>query len=294
VTPGGRADAAAWTPSPLATERAAYRARRRRRSFLVALASTAVLVGAAALVVVTSPGWERTRDSFFDVDVATDVLPALLQGLWLNLRVWVLATVLSLVLGLGIALLRTTASPVLVPLRALAAVYVDVFRGVPLLLVLLLVGFGLPSLRLPWLPIDAVILGTAAIVLSYTAYTAEIFRSGIGAVHPAQVMAARALGLTRSQANRRVVVPQAVRNVTPALLNTVVSLQKDSGLISILGAVDAIRAAEIEVTGAYNFTPYVLAGVLFLVISVPLTRAVDAYSERRGWGATRPAAGVAR
>lgn len=283
-----------WTPSPLAVERAEYRAARRRRSFLVALVSTLVLVGAAVLVVVTSPGWERTRDSFFDLDIAAEVLPGLLQGLWLNLRVWVLASALSLLLGLGIALLRTTASPVLVPLRALAAAYVDVFRGVPLLLVLLLVGFGLPSLRLPWLPIDAVYLGTAAIVLSYTAYTAEIFRSGIGAVHPAQVMAARALGLTRGQASRRVVVPQAVRNVTPALLNTVVSLQKDSGLISILGAVDAIRAAQIEVTGAYNFTPYVLAGVLFLLISIPLTRAVDAYSERRGWGATRPAAGVAR
>lgn len=283
-----------WTPSPIARERAAYRAARRRRTFLVALASTLVLVGAAIAVVVTSPGWERTRNSFFDLDVAADVLPGLLQGLWLNLRVWVLASLLSLVLGLGIALLRTTASPVLVPLRAVATVYVDVFRGVPLLLVLLLVGFGLPSLRLPWLPIDAVYLGTAAIVLSYTAYTAEIFRSGIVAVHPAQVMAARALGLTRGQASRRVVVPQAIRNVTPALLNTVVSLQKDSGLISILGAVDAIRAAEIEVTGAYNFTPYVLAGVLFLIISVPLTRAVDAYSERRGWGATRPAAGVSR
>lgn len=283
-----------WEPSPIAAERAAYRAARRRRSFLLALGSTLVLVAAAWLVVVTSPGWERTREAFFDLDVAVDVLPGLLQGLWLNLRVWVLATVLSLVLGLGIALLRTTASPVLFPVRALAAAYVDVFRGLPLLLVLLLVGFGLPSLRLEWLPIDAVYLGTGAIVLSYTAYTAEIFRSGIQAVHPAQVMAARALGLTRAQTSRRIVVPQAIRNVTPALLNTVVSLQKDSGLISVLGAVDAIRAAEIEVTGAYDFTPYVLAGVLFLLISIPLTRAVDAYNERRGWGATRPAAGVAR
>lgn len=283
-----------WEPSPIAAERAAYRAARRRRSFLLALGSTLVLVAAAWLVVVTSPGWARTREAFFDLDVAVDVLPGLLQGLWLNLRVWVLATVLSLVLGLGIALLRTTASPVLFPVRALAAAYVDIFRGLPLLLVLLLVGFGLPSLRLEWLPIDAVYLGTGAIVLSYTAYTAEIFRSGIQAVHPAQVMAARALGLTRAQTSRRIVVPQAIRNVTPALLNTVVSLQKDSGLISVLGAVDAIRAAEIEVTSAYNFTPYVLAGVLFLLISIPLTRAVDAYNERRGWGATRPAAGVAR
>lgn len=283
-----------WEPSPIAVERAAYRARRRRRSFLVAAFSTAVLIAAALLVVVTSPGWDRTRESFFDLDKGAEVLPALLQGLWLNLRVWVIAVVISLGLGLALAILRTTASPVLAPLRALVAAYVDVFRGLPLLLVLLLVGFGLPSLRLSWLPIDAVYLGTAAIVLTYTAYTAEIFRSGIGAVHPAQVMAARALGLTRAQATRTVVVPQAIRNTTPALLNTVVSLQKDSGLISILGAVDAIRAAQIEVTGAYNFTPYVVAGILFLLISIPLTRAVDAYSERRGWGATRPAAGVAR
>ncbi len=283
-----------WSPSPIAQQRAAYRAGRRRRSFAVAALSTLVLIAAAVVLVVTSPGWDRTRGAFFDLDVATEVLPALLEGLWLNLRVWVIAVVLSLALGLLLAILRTTASPVLAPVRGLAVVYVDVFRGLPLLLVLLLIGFGLPSLRIDWLPIDGVYLGSAAIVLTYTAYTAEIFRSGIGAVHPAQVTAARALGLTRAQTTRRVVVPQAIRNTTPALLNTVVSLQKDSGLISILGAVDAIRAAQIEVTGSFNFTPYVTAGVLFLLISIPLTRAVDAYSERRGWGATRPAAGVAR
>lgn len=283
-----------WEPSPVAVERAAFRAGRRRRSFAVAALSTLVLVAAAVLVVVTSPGWERTRDAFLDVDRGLEVLPALLEGLWLNLRVWVVTVVVSLVVGLLLAIVRTTASPVLFPLRALVAAYVDVFRGLPLLLVLLLVGFGLPSLRLPWLPGDGVYLGTLAIVLTYTAYTAEIFRAGINAVHPAQVTAARALGLTRAQTTGRVVVPQAVRNTTPALLNTVVSLQKDSGLISILGAVDAIRAAQIAVTGAYNFTPYVVAGLLFLLVSIPLTRAVDAYSERRGWGATRPAAGVAR
>lgn len=283
-----------WSPSPIAVERARYRRRQRRRSFALALASTILVIAVAVLVVVTSPGWERTRDAFFDLGTAAEMLPALLQGLWLNLRVWVIAVIASLGLGLGLAVLRTTTSPVLFPVRALVAAYVDVFRGLPLLLVLLLVGFGLPSLRLPWLPIDGVYLGTLAIILTYTAYAAEIFRSGIGAVHPAQVTAARALGLTRAQATRRVVIPQAVRNVTPALLNQVVSLQKDSGLISILGAVDAIRAAQIEVTGSYNFTPYVTAGVLFLLISIPLTRAVDAYTERRGWGASRPAAGVAR
>lgn len=293
TTPGSE-HPTGWTPSPVAVERAAYRAARRRRSFLLALASTAVVVALAVVVLLTSPGWERTQTAFFDVGSAAEVLPALVEGLWLNLRVWMIAVVIALGLGLGLALLRTTTSPVLFPARAVVALYVDVFRGLPLLLVLLLVGFGLPSLRLPWLPIDGVYLGTAAIVLTYTAYTAEIFRAGIGAVPTAQVTAARALGLTRAQTNRRVVVPQAVRNVSPALLNTVVSLQKDSGLISILGAVDAIRAAQIAVTGSYNFTPYVAAGVLFLLISIPLTRAVDAYAERRGWGAARPAAGVSR
>lgn len=269
--------------SPVAVARTRYRARQRRRAFAVALVSTVVVIAVAVAIVVTSPGWERTKDAFFDLDVATQVMPSLVQGLWLNLRVWVIACVVSLALGLGLAVLRTTTSPVLVPVRALVVVYVDVFRGLPLLLVLLLVGFGLPSLRLTWLPVSGAFLGTAAIVLTYTAYAAEIFRSGIGAVPDAQVIAARALGLTASQTTRRIVVPQAVRNVTPALLNQVVSLQKDSGLISILGAVDAIRAAQIAVTGAYNFTPYVAAGVLFLLISIPLTRAVDAYTGRRGW-----------
>lgn len=283
-----------WTPSEVALDRARYRAGRRARSFAVAAISTAVVVAIAVAVVVTSPGWERARAAFLDPAEAQRVLPDLAEGLWLNLRVWFIASIATMVLGLLLAVLRTSTSPVLVPARAIAAVYVDVFRGLPLLLVLLLMGFGVPALRLPWLPVDGAFLGATAIVLTYTAYTAEIFRSGIQAVHPAQVTAARALGLTRAQATRRVVVPQAVRNVTPALLNTVVSLQKDSGLISILGAVDAIRAAQIAVTGSYNFTPYVAAGVLFLLVSIPLTRAVDAYAKRRGWGATRPATGGSR
>lgn len=275
----------------MAVARAEYWAARRRRSFWVALASTVLVIGIAVIIVTTSPGWERTRTAFFNPDVAGQVLPAVLAGLWLNLRVWVIAGVISLGLGLVLALLRTSKAPVLFPARVAITIYVDTFRGLPLLLVLLLAGFGLPALRLPWLPISGVFLGTLAIVLTYTAYITEIFRAGIGAVHPAQVQAARALGLSRLQAVRTVVVPQAIRNVMPALLNTVVSLQKDSGLISILGAVDAIRAAEIAVTGAYNFTPYVVAGVAFLIISIPLTRAVDAYGQRRGWGAARPVSG---
>ncbi|TDE97541.1 ABC transporter permease subunit [Occultella glacieicola] len=271
-----------WTPSQRALARAAYRRGRRRRSFLVALASTVVVAVLAFVVLVGSPGWDRAREAFFDPVEFVAVLPAVAQGLWLNLRVWVVAGVIAVVGGLALAVARTTTAPALFPLRAVVTIYIDVFRGVPVLLVLLLVGFGLPALRLPWLPITATFLGTLAIVLTYTAYLAEIFRAGIESVHPSQVAAARALGLTRGQTTRRVVVPQAVRAVTPALLNMIVALQKDSGLISILGAVDAIRAAEIAVSGSYNFTAYVVAGFLFLLISVPLTRLVDAYNARRG------------
>lgn len=276
-----------WVPSEQALRRQRYRLAQRRRSFGVALASTTLLAGIAVLVVMTSPGFERTRRAFFDPDRFLETLPAVASGLRLNLTVWLIAGVISLTAGLGLAMIRTSRAPALVPLRAAVTVYVDIFRGLPLLLVLLLVGFGLPSLRLPWLPIDGAILGALAIILTYTAYSCEIFRSGLEAVHPAQIAAARSLGLTRAQTTRRVVIPQGVRHVVPAQLNTVVSLQKDSGLISILGAVDAIRAAQIAVTGDYNFTPYLAAGFCFLLISIPLTRAVDAVNARYGWRGAR-------
>jgi polar amino acid transport system permease protein len=158
-----------------------------------------------------------------------------------------------------------------------------VFRGLPLILVLLLVGFGLPGLRLQGIPTSAVALGTLALVLTYSAYVAEVFRAGIESVHPSQVAAARSLGLTRAQAMRHVVLPQAVRRVIPPLLNDLVALSKDSGLISILGAIDAVRAAQIETARYANFTPYVVAGVLFVALTIPLTRFTDAFARRSGW-----------
>ncbi len=274
-----------WTPSPLAQERAAYLRSRHRRSLAVATLSTLVVGAVVVLVVTNAPGWDRAKASFFDPQVAWESFPAILDGLWLNLRVWLIAGVVGTVLGLALAIVRTSHAPVLFPLRAFAAAYVDLFRGVPLLLVLLLVGFGLPALRLTWLPTSGAFLGSLAIVLTYTAYLAEVFRAGIQSVHPAQSAAARSLGLTSAQAARHVVIPQAVRNVTAPLANNLVSLQKDSGLISILGAVDAIRAAQIATTGSYTFTPYVVAGLLFFAVSFPLTRALDAYQTRHGWRA---------
>ncbi|AEG43629.1 amino acid ABC transporter permease [Isoptericola variabilis] len=287
----------AWVPSERARAREAFRRAQHRRALLVAGVATAVLCVAVVLVVTGAPGWDRARRAFFSPERAWEVLPDVAAGLVLNLRVWVVASAVGLAVGLLLAVVRTSRLPALFPLRVLATVYVDVFRGVPVLLVLLLVGFGLPALRLEWLPVSAAFLGGLAIVLTYTAYLAEIFRAGIESVHPSQVAAARSLGLTRGQAVRRVVLPQAVRNVTAPVASVLVSLQKDSGLISILGAVDAIRAAQIATTGDYNFTPYVVAGALFLLVSIPLTRLVDAWSARQGWrGELRgvPGAGVLR
>ncbi|WP_407318699.1 ABC transporter permease subunit [Isoptericola halotolerans] len=272
-----------WQPSARARERDAFRRTQRRRALAVATVATAVVVVAVGYVVATAPGWERAREAFFSPERAVEVLPEVAEGLWLNLRVWVVASVVGLVVGLLLAVVRTSRLPALFPLRVLTVVYVDVFRGVPVLLVLLLAGFGLPALRLEWLPVSAAFLGGLAIVLTYTAYLAEIFRAGIESVHPSQVAAARSLGLSRGQTVRRVVLPQAVRHVAAPTASMLVSLQKDSGLISILGAVDAIRAAQIATTGDYNFTPYVVAGVLFLLLSIPLTRLVDAWSARQGW-----------
>jgi polar amino acid transport system permease protein len=266
--------------SPLARERLAYRRSRARRSALVAFSSTVVFAGAVGLGLASSPGWPRVRGTFFDVHVAWSSLPSILEGLWLNIRVLVVAEIGILVLGLVIAVLRTLRGPVFLPVRALATGYVDLFRGVPLLIALYLIGFGVPALRLQGVPTDTAVLGTATLILVYSAYVAEVFRAGIESVHPSQRAAARSLGLTHRQSMRLVVLPQAVRRVLPPLLNDFVALQKDVGLISVLGAVDAIRAAQIEAARTFNFTPYVVAALLFVLLAIPTGRVADAVAAR--------------
>jgi polar amino acid transport system permease protein len=184
------------------------------------------------------------------------------------------------VIGLGIAILRTLRGPVFWPVRAMALVYVDLFRGLPLIIALYLIGFGLPGLRLQGIPTDPVVLGTIALVLVYSAYVAEVFRAGIESIHPSQRAAARSLGLRHGQAMRLVVLPQAVRRVLPPLLNDFVALQKDCGLISVLGAVDAVRAAQIASARYFDFTPYVVAGLLFVLLAIPTARIADAVAAR--------------
>jgi len=265
-----------------AIDRVAYRQSRARRSTLIALLSTVVFAAVLLFAVTSSPGWPRVRDSFFDLRIGWDSLPALLEGLWLNIRVLVVCQVLILIFGLCLAAVRTLRGPVWFPLRALATGYVDLFRGLPLLICLYLVGFGLPGLRLSGLPTSPVLLGGLALVLIYSAYVAEVLRAGIESVHPSQLAAAKSLGLNYRRTMRLVVLPQATRRVTPALLNDFVALQKDCGLISVLGAVDAVRAAQIQAATTYNFTPYVMAGLLFVALAVPSARLADWASKRVG------------
>ena len=261
-------------------DRVAYRQSRARKSALIALLSTVVFAAILLFAVTSSPGWHRVRDSFFNLRVGWDSLPVLLEGLWLNVRVLVVCQLLILIVGLGLAAVRTLRGPVWFPLRALATGYVDLFRGLPLLICLYLVGFGVPGLRLSGVPTNPVLLGGLALVLIYSAYVAEVFRAGIESVHPSQLAAAKSLGLNYRRAMRLVVLPQAIRRVTPALLNDFVALQKDCGLISVLGAVDAVRAAQIQSATTYNFTPYVVAGLLFVALAVPSARLADWASKR--------------
>jgi len=274
-------EARRFSPSEIELDRRAFRLARKRRSTLVALISTIVFAVIAWLSLVNSPGWPRVQQSFFNFDTAVAALPAVLDGLLLNLRVLLYSAIGVLVFGLALALLRTLRSPIFTPIRLLVRGYVDLFRGLPLIIVLYLVGFGIPGLRLEFLGrIPVEVLGTLALTLTYSAYVAEVFRAGIEAVHPSQRLAARSLGLSYSQTMRLVVLPQAFRKVAPPLMNDFVSLQKDVGLISVLGAVDAVRGAQIEVAQFANFTPYVVAGLLFVLMAIPTVRAADYITNR--------------
>ncbi|WP_329181219.1 amino acid ABC transporter permease [Streptomyces sp. NBC_01477] len=264
-----------YRPSARRIERERYRRARTRRAGLVAAGSTLATAAVLVALVVNSPGWSRTRETFFNWHYAKKSLPDVLHGLWLNVQLMVVCGAVVLVAGLLVAVVRTLRGPVFFPLRALATAYVDFFRGLPLIICLLAVVFGVPALRLSGVTNDPVLLGGFALCLTYTAYVAEVFRAGIETVHPSQRAAARSLGLSSAQTMRYVVLPQAVRRVVPPLLNDLVSLQKDTGLVSIGGAVDAVAAAQIVASRSFNYTPYVVAGVIFVALTIPMTRLTD-------------------
>jgi len=274
ATPDG-----AWQPSRLELDRRLVRRRASRRSVLIALLSTVVFAAVAGWLVVGSPNWETVQRTFFNPQIAADSFPRILEGLWLNIRVLFFATIAVAVVATLLAVMRSLRGPVFFPLRALATGYTDLFRGLPVLIVLYLVGFGIPGLNTE-VRIPVAVLGTIAITLCYSAYVAEVLRAGMEAVHPSQRIAARSLGLSHAKTLRMVVIPQALRKVVPALMNDFVSMQKDVGLISVLGAVDAIRQAQIIQATTYNFTPYVVAGLMFVALSWPMIRLTDHVSAR--------------
>lgn len=273
-----------WTPSPIEQQRRAFRRARSRRSRLIAAGSSIAIIALITIGLLNTPGWTDVRKTFFDVGYGVQVFPDIARGLWLNIRLWVICEVAILILAMGVALVRALRGPVFFPLRALATVYTDLFRGMPMILILLMFGFGMPKLKIDWLPTSALFWGCVALILGYGAYVSEVFRAGIESIHPSQRAAARSLGLTHGKTMRYVVVPQAIRRVLPPLLNDAVSLMKDTGLIYILGVIyDAVLEADIKRADSFNYTPYVVAGLLFVVVTVPLTRLTDWISRRQGW-----------
>jgi polar amino acid transport system permease protein len=257
--------------------REAARRRHARRGSVVAAVSSVVVLGGLALLIVSSPGWEDVQRTFFSWEVFRESFPDVLRGFWLDVKLFMVVEAVVLVLALGVALVRSTRAPALFPVRLLATVFTDVMRGVPVILVVYLIGFGVPALGIApdWLVEDPIYLGGIALALCYTAYVAEVYRAGLDSVHPSQRAAALAVGLSEAQAMRHVIVPQAVRRVVPPLLNDFISLQKDVALVAILGPQEAFRVAQISAASDFNFTPFLAAAMLYLVVTVPLARIVD-------------------
>jgi polar amino acid transport system permease protein len=256
-------------------EREAAKRGRQRRGQAIAAISTAVVIGGLAAWILTSPGWPTVRETFFSWSIFKESFPEVLEGFWLDVKLFTIVEVVVLIVGLVIALVRTSRAPALFPLRLLGTVYVDLFRGFPTIILVVLVGFGVPALRLQGLPTDPVVLGGIALALSYSAYVAEVYRAGIASVHRGQRDAALAVGLSDRQATRHVILPQAVRRVAPPLLNDFVALQKDVALVSILGPLEAFRIAQIVEAETFNFTPLIAAALLYLAVTIPLARVVD-------------------
>lgn len=244
-------------------------------SATVALVSTVVVFGLIGYAVLTSPGWEAVHRQFFSSEVFDRTFPGIAKALWKNIQLFLIAEVFILVFGLVLAVMRSLPGPASFPLRLMSVAYTDIFRGLPSILVIYVIGFGVPGLRIPGVTNDVFVLGMAALVLSWSAYVSEVFRAGILSVHPSQEAAARSLGLSRYQAMRYVVLPQAVRRVIPPLLNDFIGLQKDTALVSTIGVIEVFRQTQNVAGAGFNLTPFLACGFFFLVMTVPLTRIVD-------------------
>jgi len=265
------------------TTRDELRARRGSRLFgrlrgngvMIATLSTLVVFGLIGFVVVNAPGWERVQAAFFDPELAARSLPLLLQALWVNIQLFGLAQVSILAFALLLAIMRSLPGPVFFPLRLMAISYIEFFRAIPGILVIFVLALGIPGLQLPGLPREQFPWAVVALTLVWSAYVAEVYRAGIEGVHASQEAAARSLGLSRFQALRYVVLPQAIRRVLPPLLNDAIGLTKDTALVSFVGVVEVFSRTRIVAGGAFNFTPYIVCALIFLLLTIPLARVVD-------------------
>jgi polar amino acid transport system permease protein len=246
-----------------------------RRSVAVALVSTVVFFVAAGVAITHAPGWPQVRSQFFDWHEFKATFPEVARAFLLNIKIFCIAEVFILAFALFLAVLRSLPGPVFFPLRALAIVYADLFRGVPTILVIAMLGFGAPALGLSYIPKSVTFWGIVSLVLIYSAYVSEVYRAGIDSIHPSQEAAARSLGLSRGQTLRRVILPQAVRRVIPPLLNDFIGLQKDTALVGTLGAIEAFQQSQIDTNATFNFTAYLSAAVLFVAATIPLARFTD-------------------
>jgi polar amino acid transport system permease protein len=245
------------------------------RTVVLALASTVLFVGTLVILVTRAQGWEEFKAYFFDWDRYRESFPEIADAFWINVKIFLIAEAIILFTALGLAVLRGLPGPVFLPIRVLAIAYADFFRGVPTILVILMLGTGMPALGIEWVPISETFWAIVALVLVYTAYVSEVYRAGIESVHPSQDAAARSLGLTRGQSLRYVVIPQAVRRVIPPLLNDFIGLQKDTALVSVLGVVEALRQTQINEAAEFNGTYYLVAATLFVALTIPLARVTD-------------------
>jgi polar amino acid transport system permease protein len=265
----------------LAGRRGPRRSRRRMppgeavRSSLIALVSSVVVIGGLAIVITNAPNWPAVRDSFFNAKWFGYSWPFLVEAFGTNIALFLIAEVFILLLGLVLAVMRGLPGPVFFPLRLLATIYVDLFRAVPSILIIYLLGFGIPGLGIDGVPNDLFLWGAVGLVLVYSAYVSEVYRAGIESIHWSQEAAARSLGLNRLQALRYVIVPQAVRRVIPPLLNDFIGLQKDTVLVSVIGLVEIFREGQIIKAAKFNFTPFVAIALLFVIITIPLARFTD-------------------
>jgi polar amino acid transport system permease protein len=276
------------SPPTQLTRRQAYEKAQRRRSLIIASASTIAVITTVVVLVPRAPRWGRVKKSFFDWDIFADSFPRLVDAFWLDVKIFAWSTPLIFALSLAVAISRNTRSPALFPLRALAVIYTDVFRGVPVILTIFLIGFGIPGLFDSRAWSNPLIWGSAALVLSYSAYVSEEIRAGIEGVHESQRAAARSLGMSNRQTLTTVVLPQALRRIVPPMMNSLVSLQKDVALVSLIGPIEILRQAGLDKSKFANFTPYVAAAVIFLAVTIPFTRLADwaLNRERRRTGAT--------